>query len=63
LHHAPETAKELPRFLAQAYKYKEIGDYGVGLDAIITAEEAKATIDGPAQFVERVGALLTGSSD
>jgi uncharacterized protein (UPF0332 family) len=48
----------LLRFLAQAYKYKEIGDYGVGHGAIVTEEEAKDAIRAAADFIDRVTALL-----
>jgi hypothetical protein len=46
-------------FLAQGYKYKEIGDYGVGRGAVVTDEEANDAIDNAARFLERVAALLT----
>ncbi len=50
--------RALLTFLAQAYKYKEIGDYGIGRGAVVTDEEANDAIDGAARFIERVTALL-----
>jgi len=46
-------------FLAQAYKYKEIGDYGIGAGASVTDTEAVEAIEAARQFVDRVVALLT----
>ncbi len=56
---APGAERTLLTFLAHAYKYKEIGDYGVGHGVVVTDEEAEETIDAAARFVERVTALLT----
>ena len=53
------TARPLLTFLAQSYKYKEIGDYGVGKGAIITEDEAVSAIETATLFVERIEALLT----
>ena len=55
----PGAERALLTFLAQAYKYKEIGDYGVGRRAVVTDEEAKDAIDNAAHFLERVTTLLT----
>lgn len=52
----PEIGKSFPRFLAQAYKYKEIGDYGVGHGATVTMAEANAAIEMAARFIEWVTA-------
>ncbi len=56
----PGGERALLTFLAQAYKYKEIGDYGVGHGAVVTDEEAKDAITAAARFIERLTALLTG---
>jgi uncharacterized protein (UPF0332 family) len=56
----PGGERALLTFLAQAYKYKEIGDYGVGRNATVTDEEAHDAIDAAARFIERVTALLRG---
>jgi uncharacterized protein (UPF0332 family) len=55
----PGGEKAMLTFLAQGYKYKEIGDYGVGRGAVVTDEEANDAIDNAARFLERVTALLT----
>jgi uncharacterized protein (UPF0332 family) len=55
---SPDVEKELLRFLAQTYKYKEIGDYGVGHGAVVTDEEAKDAIDDAAHFIERITVFL-----
>ncbi len=51
--------RPLLTFLAQAYKYKEIGDYGLGRAAMVTEAEATEAIDGAARFIEHVTVLLT----
>jgi hypothetical protein len=45
-------------FLAQAYKFKEIGDYGVGTDAVVAMSEAEAAIRSAGEFLECVDAVL-----
>jgi uncharacterized protein (UPF0332 family) len=55
----PGGERAMLTFLAQGYKYKEIGDYGVGRGAVVTDEEANDAIDNAARFLERVAALLT----
>jgi len=54
----PGAEKGLLTFLAQAYKYKEIGDYGVGHGAVVTDAEAIAAIEDAAHFIERIVVLL-----
>ena len=49
-------------FLAQGYKYKEIGDYAVGRGPTVTDKEAADAIDSAARFLERVTTLLTAQS-
>ncbi len=56
----PAAKRALLKFLAQAYKYKEISDYGIGHGAVITDAEANDAIDDAARFIERVTAFLTG---
>jgi uncharacterized protein (UPF0332 family) len=55
----PGDGRAMLTFLAQGYKYKEIGDYGVGRSAVVTDEGANDAIDNAARFLERVTALLT----
>lgn len=45
-------------FLAQAYKFKEISDYGVGDAAVVSDDEARTAIDEAAVLIEQVTALL-----
>lgn len=53
----PEGGKDLTGFLAAAYKFKEIGDYGVG-GTVITEQDALETIDGAARFIARIEAPM-----
>lgn len=55
----PRIGKAMTAFLAQAYKYKEIGDYGIGSDAIVTMADAQAAIQSAGDFLARIEALLT----
>lgn len=55
----PGGERAMLTFLAQGYKYKEIGDYGIGRGAVVTDAEASDAIDKAARFLERVTALLT----
>ena len=54
----PHLGKATTAFLAQAYKYKEIGDYGVGADAAITLLDAEAAIRSAQDFLTHVAAAL-----
>ena len=45
-------------FLAKAYMYKEIGDYGVGLDAGVSLDAANDAIVMAEQFIECVSTSL-----
>lgn len=45
-------------FLAKAYMYKEIGDYGVGLDTGVSLDAANNAIVMAKQFIECVTASL-----
>jgi uncharacterized protein (UPF0332 family) len=58
---ARETSKidtALPAFLAKAYKYKQVADYGVGPGAVVTVAEADDAITSAAHFVACMTALL-----
>ena len=48
-----------PAFLARAYKFKEIADYGIGPQAVVTAVEAQEMIDLATRFVDRMAEILT----
>jgi uncharacterized protein (UPF0332 family) len=54
----PRLDRTLTRFLARAYKVKEIADYGIGPQAIVTAAEAQQTIDAAARFIDRIAEIL-----
>ena len=54
----PRVGKALTAFLAQAYKYKEIGDYGIGADALVAMPDAEAAITSATDFIEEVAELL-----
>ena len=58
LKEVPGSERALLTFLAQAYKYKEISDYGVGPGAVVTEDEAKDAIGNATRFIDRVTALL-----
>ncbi|HWN51900.1 MAG TPA: HEPN domain-containing protein [Xanthobacteraceae bacterium] len=54
----PEIDKAFSVFLAKAYKYKEIGDYGVGHGAVVTMAEADDAVKNAARFIDRITTLL-----
>lgn len=54
----PPSDRDLLTFLTRAYKYKEIGDYGVGPGIAITIGDAEALLAGADRFIARVTALL-----
>jgi uncharacterized protein (UPF0332 family) len=58
----PEIDKTFSIFLAKAYKYKEISDYGVGHGAVVTMAEADDAVKDAARFIDCVAMLLAGRS-
>ncbi|WP_292534356.1 HEPN domain-containing protein [Methylocystis sp.] len=54
----PEIDKSFPKFLAKAYLYKEISDYGVGPGADVTIADATDAIANATHFVDSIAALL-----
>ncbi len=56
---AADDERSLLKFLAQAYKFKEIGDYGVGEAAVVTDEDAKILIAGAERFLRIVSTCLS----
>ena len=46
-------------FLAKAYMYKEIGDYGIGPDAIVSLDAANEAIATTEQFIEYITMVLS----
>ena len=51
--------RKFTTFLAKAYMYKEIGDYGVGPGASVTLDDAKDAIVVAEQFIDCIADLLT----
>jgi hypothetical protein len=45
-------------FLAQGYKYKEIDDYGIGAEAIVTMSDAQTAMQSAGEFLAHIEALL-----
>jgi uncharacterized protein (UPF0332 family) len=54
----PELDNALPVFLAKAYRFKEVADYDVGPDAVVTVAEADDAITSAAHFIASITALL-----
>jgi uncharacterized protein (UPF0332 family) len=54
----PELDNALPVFLAKAYRFKDVADYGAGPDAVVTSAEADDAITRAAHFVAAITALL-----
>lgn len=50
--------RSFTRFLARAYAFKEIADYGVGPQATVTAAEAQEMIDTAAQLIDCMAEIL-----
>jgi uncharacterized protein (UPF0332 family) len=54
-----EIDKSFPKFLAKAYLYKEISDYGVGHGgADVTIADANDAIANAARFLDCIAAIL-----
>lgn len=54
----PGLGSELPHFLSQAYDFKSLADYEIGLDATVPLAEAVSAINAAENFIDRVYALL-----
>ena len=54
----PEIGKAVAAFLAEAYKFKEISDYGLDQSDSVTIEDANGAIANAARFVAVVAACL-----
>jgi uncharacterized protein (UPF0332 family) len=59
---APQFDKAFTAFLSKAYKYKEIGDYGVGRSAIVNLDEANDVIERASIFLDAVTNALAARS-
>lgn len=55
-------AKALPEFLAQAYHYKEIGDYSVNPEEVVTMQNAERAIASAANFLDCIEVVLTSGA-
>lgn len=58
LRDASPTDRSLLTFLARAYKYKELSDYGIGQAANVTEAEAVALIEEANDFLDRVKVMV-----
>lgn len=55
----PRIDREFLTFLAEAYEYKSVADYGVGATATpITAEDARLAIETAARLIDRIAGPL-----
>jgi uncharacterized protein (UPF0332 family) len=54
----PGMPESMAGFLAQAYQYKEISDYGTGTVETVTLADATAVIASAAEFVRWIEAAL-----
>ena len=54
----PRIDRTFTRFLARAYKSKEITDYGVGPQAIVTTAEAQEMIELATRFVDGIAEII-----
>jgi uncharacterized protein (UPF0332 family) len=55
----PRLDRSFTRFLARAYKSKEITDYGIGRQAVVTTAEAREMLGLATQFVDRMTDILS----
>src|ERR1700738_583081 len=56
-HAATRIGREFLTFLAEAYEYKSIADYGIGSPSI-TDEDARLAIDAAGRLIDCIAALL-----
>jgi hypothetical protein len=54
----PRIDRTFTRFLARAYKSKEITDYGIGPEAVVSSTEAQEMIDLATRFVDCMAEIL-----
>ena len=54
----PRVDRTLVRFLGRAYRFKEVADYGIGPQAVVTDSEAQEAIASAARFVDCIASLL-----
>jgi uncharacterized protein (UPF0332 family) len=54
----PQVPRTMMVFLTQAYGYKEIGDYSVNPDEVVTMANAESAIISAGEFLDRVAGIL-----
>jgi uncharacterized protein (UPF0332 family) len=54
----PRIDRTFPAFLAQAYLYKEVADYGTGAGADVTMPDANSAIASASRLIDCITALL-----
>ena len=57
----PHVDIELRRFLTDGYDLKSVADYGIGPEAVVSAEDAKQAITTASRFVDCISAMLSES--
>jgi uncharacterized protein (UPF0332 family) len=55
----PRIERKFTRFLARGYAFKEVADYAVGGQAVVTADEAQEMIDTARELVDRMATILS----
>lgn len=55
----PRIERKFTRFLAHGYAFKEVADYAVGGQAVVTADEAQEMIDTARELVDRMATILS----
>lgn len=54
----PHVPRAMMAFLADGYRYKEIGDYSVNPDEVVTMANAETAITSATAFLDCVAAIL-----
>jgi uncharacterized protein (UPF0332 family) len=62
LRDGPGIDRTFASLLARAYKFKEVADYGVGSQAVVTAQEAQEVIDIARRFIDTIAESLSPGS-
>ena len=55
----PRIDRTLVRFLGRAYRFKEVADYGIGPQAVVTISEAQEAIASAVRFVDRIASFIS----
>jgi uncharacterized protein (UPF0332 family) len=58
----PRIDRAFASLLARAYKFKEVADYGVGSQGVVTVQEAQEVIGIAARFVDTITRVLPPGS-